>query len=88
LAELVACGRSVERGPFLIDLDGKICCAKSNHSRHRDCKKGIPISSKNSFRIAISSQLRNGTGAYTKARPDKDRVRLAALRAPAQNLLP
>src|SRR5258707_675489 len=41
LAEHVACGRSVESGSFLIDLDGKICSAKSNRSRHRDRKKGI-----------------------------------------------
>jgi len=41
LVEHVACGRSVESGSFLVYLDGKICCAKSNRSRHGDRKKGI-----------------------------------------------
>jgi hypothetical protein len=41
LAEHVARGGSVESGAALIHLDGKICSAKSNCSRHRDRKKGI-----------------------------------------------
>ncbi len=41
LAEHVAYGRSVESGSFLVHVDGKICSAKSNRSRHRDRKKGI-----------------------------------------------
>src|SRR5229473_944726 len=41
LAEHVVCGGSVESGAALIHLDGKICSAKSNCSRHRDRKKGI-----------------------------------------------
>jgi hypothetical protein len=41
LADRVAYGRSIESGAALIHLDGKICSAKSNSSRHRDRKKGI-----------------------------------------------
>jgi hypothetical protein len=41
LAEHMVCGGSVESGAALIHLDGKICSAKSNCSRHRDCEKSI-----------------------------------------------
>src|SRR5258708_14557928 len=41
VAELPARGISIESGPFLVHLDSKICSAKSNRSRHRDCEKGI-----------------------------------------------
>jgi hypothetical protein len=41
VAELLAWGVGVGSGPFLVHLDGKICSAKSNCSRHRDCEKGI-----------------------------------------------
>ena len=58
VAELLVCGASVGRGPFLVHLDGKICSAKSNRSRHRNCEKGISDFVDKSFRMTISSQLR------------------------------
>src|SRR5882672_6370082 len=56
VAELLVCGASVGRGPFLVHLDGKICSAKSNRSRHRE--KGISDFVDKSFRMTISFQLR------------------------------
>jgi hypothetical protein len=41
LAELLASGKSVESGPFLVHLNGKICCAKSDRCGHGDRKKHI-----------------------------------------------
>jgi hypothetical protein len=41
VAEFPVRGVSVGCGAFLVHLDSKICSAKSNRARHRNCEEGI-----------------------------------------------